>query len=68
MDSGSMIASEVVGGLLTMVFSLIPLVLVLLALKWLYESKKSLAEISAALKELKEQMPAGNPSREDDHE
>ena len=40
---------ELVWALGVAVFSIAPLVLALLAVKWLYESKKSLAEISASL-------------------
>lgn len=50
---------ELVWTLGVAVFSIAPLVLALLAVKWLYESKKSLAEISASLNEVKAQIAAG---------
>lgn len=50
------------------VFSIAPLVLLLLVVKWLYESKKSLAEISAALKDIKAEVSAGKRSTENEHE
>ncbi len=49
-------------------FSIAPLVLLLLVVKWLYESKKSLAEISAALKDIKAEVSAGKRSTENEHE
>lgn len=59
---------ELVWTLGVAVFSIAPLVLVLLAVKWLYESKKSLAEISASLNEVKAQIAAGKRSMENEHE
>ena len=59
---------ELVWTLGVVVFSIAPLVLALLAAKWLYESKKSLAEISASLKEVKAQIAAGKRSTENEHE
>lgn len=50
---------ELVWTLGVAVFSIAPLVLLLLVVKWLYESKKSLAEISASLNEVKAQIAAG---------
>ena len=50
------------------VFSIAPRVLALLAEKWLYETKKSLAEISASLNEVKAQIAAGKRSMENEHE
>ena len=49
-------------------FSIAPLVLALLAVKWLYESKKSLAEIATTLKELKADAAAGKSSMENEYE
>ncbi len=45
-----------------------PLVLLLLISKWLYESKKSLAEILATLKGIKADAAAGKSSTECEHE
>ena len=59
---------ELVWTLGVAVFSIAPLVLALLAVKWLYESKKSLAEISASLNEVKAQIAAGKRSMENKHE
>lgn len=59
---------ELVWTLGVAVFSIAPLVLALLAVKWLYESKKSLAEISASLNEVKAQIAAGKRSTENEHE
>lgn len=59
---------ELVWALGVAVFSIAPLVLALLAVKWLYESKKSLAEISASLNEVKAQIAAGKSSMENEHE
>lgn len=59
---------ELVWTLGVAVFSIAPLVLALLAVKWLYESKKSLAEISASLNEVKVQIAAGKRSTENEHE
>ncbi len=59
---------ELVWTLGVAVFSIAPLVLALLAVKWLYESKKSLAEISASLNEVKAQIAAGKRSMENEHE
>lgn len=59
---------ELVWTLGVAVFSIAPLVLALLAVKWLYESKKSLAEISASLNEVKAQITAGKRSTENEHE
>ena len=59
---------ELVWTLGVAVFSIAPLVLALLAVKWLYESKKSLAEISASLNEVKAQIAAGKSSMENEHE
>lgn len=59
---------ELVWTLGVAVFSIAPLVLALLAVKWLYESKKSLAEISASLNEVKAQIAAGKRSMENGHE
>ena len=59
---------ELVWALGVAVFSIAPLVLALLAMKWLYESKKSLAEISASLNEVKAQIAAGKSSMENEHE
>ena len=59
---------ELVWTLGVAVFSIAPLVLLLLAVKWLYESKKSLAEISAALKDIKAEVSAGKRSTENEHE
>lgn len=59
---------ELVWTLGVAVFSIAPLVLALLAVKWLYESKKSLAEISASLNEVKTQIAAGKRSTENEHE
>ena len=53
--------------LLYAVFSLVPIIMLCFAMKWLYESKKSLAEISADMKEIKEQLTVGDPSRKSDH-
>ena len=58
---------ELVWTLGVAVFSIAPLVLALLAVKWLYESKKSLAEISASLNEVKAQIAAGKRSTENEH-
>lgn len=49
-------------------FSIAPLVLLLLMVKWLYESKKSLAEISATLKDIKAEVSVGKSSMENEHE
>ncbi len=59
---------ELVWTLGVAVFSIAPLVLALLAVKWLYESKKSLAEISASLNEVKAQIATGKRSTENEHE
>lgn len=59
---------ELVWTLGVAVFSIAPLVLLLLVVKWLYESKKSLAEISAALKDIKAEVSAGKRSTENEHE
>lgn len=59
---------ELVWTLGVAVFSIAPLVLALLAVKWLYESKKSLAEISASLNEVKAQIAVGKRSTENEHE
>ena len=59
---------ELVWTLGVAVFSIAPLVLFLLVVKWLYESKKSLAEISTTLKELKAEISAGKTSMENEHE
>lgn len=59
---------ELVWTLGVAVFSIAPLVLALLAVKWLYESKKSLAEISASLNEVKAQIAPGKRSTENEHE
>lgn len=59
---------ELVWTLGVAVFSIAPLVLALLAVKWLYESKKSLAEISASLNEVKAQIAEGKRSTENEHE
>ena len=59
---------ELVWTLGVAVFSIAPLVLLLLVAKWLYESKKSLAEISAALKDIKAEVSAGKSSMENEHE
>lgn len=53
---------------LSIVFYLGPFVLLLLVVKWLYDSKKSLAEISMTLKELKAEVSAGKTSTENEHE
>ena len=60
--------TELVWTLGVAVFSIAPLVLFLLVVKWLYESKKSLAEISTTLKELKAEISAGKTSMENEHE
>ena len=36
--------------------------------KWLHESKKSLAEISATLKDIKAEVSVGKSSMENEHE
>lgn len=59
---------ELVWTLGVAVFSIAPLALLLLVVKWLYESKKSLAEISAALKDIKAEVSAGKRSTENEHE
>lgn len=59
---------ELVWTLGVAVFSIAPLVLFLLVVKWLYESKKSLVEISTTLKELKAEVSAGKTSTENEHE
>ena len=59
---------ELVWTLGVAVFSIAPLVLALLAVKWLYESKKSLEEISDSLNEVKAQIAAGKRSMENEHE
>lgn len=59
---------ELVWTLGVAVFSIAPLVLLLLVVKWLYESKKSLTEISAALKDIKAEVSAGKRSTENEHE
>lgn len=53
---------------LSIVFYLGPFVLLLLVVKWLYDSKKSLAEISMTLRELKAEVSAGKTSTENEHE
>ena len=50
------------------VFTIGPFVLMLLVVKWLYESKKSLAEISSTLKDIKEEVSSGKSSMEKEHE
>ena len=59
---------ELVWTLEVAVFSIAPLVLLLLMVKWLYESKKSLAEISATLKDIKAEVSVGKSSMENEHE
>lgn len=59
---------EIIWMLGVLVFTVGPLVLFLLVVKWLYESKKSLAEISTTLKELKAEVSAGKTSMENEHE
>lgn len=59
---------ELVWTLGVAVFSIAPLVLLLLVVKWLYESKKSLAEISATLKDIRAEISAGKSSMENEHE
>lgn len=59
---------EIIWTLGTLVFTIGPFVLILLGVKWLYESKKSLVEISTTLKELKAEVSAGKTSMENDHE
>lgn len=59
---------EIIWMLGVLVFTIAPLVLLLLVVKWLYESKKSLAEISAALKDIKAEVSAGKSSMENEHE
>lgn len=60
--------AELVWTLGVVAFTIAPLVLLLLVVKWLYESKKSLAEISASLNEVKAQIAAGKRSTENEHE
>ena len=59
---------ELVWTLGVAVFSIAPLVLLLFVVKWLYESKKSLAEISATLKDIKAEVSTGKSSMENEHE
>ena len=59
---------ELVWTLGVAVFSIAPLVLFLLMVKWLYESKKSLAEISATLKDIKAEVSVGKSSMENEYE
>ena len=59
---------EIIWMLGVLVFTIGPLVLFLLVVKWLYDSKKSLAEISMTLKELKAEVSAGKTSTENEHE
>lgn len=54
--------------LLSILFYLGPLVLLLLVVKWLYDSKKSLAEISMTLKDIKAEVSLGKTSTENEHE
>lgn len=59
---------EIIWMLGVLVFTIGPFVLMLLAVKWLYESKKSLSEIATTLKELKAGDAAGKRSTENEHE
>ena len=59
---------ELVWTLGVAVFSIAPFVLMLLVVKWLYESKKSLTEISATLKDIRAEILAGKSSMEKEHE
>lgn len=60
--------AELVWTLGVVAFSIAPLVLLLLVVKWLYESKKSLADISATLKDVRVEISAGKSSMENEHE
>lgn len=59
---------EIIWILGVLVFTIGPFVLMLLVVKWLYESKKSLAEISSTLKDIKEEVSSGKSSMEKEHE
>lgn len=59
---------EIIWMLGVLVFTLGPFILLLLVVKWLYQSKKSLAEISATLKDIKAEVSAGKTSTENEHE
>ena len=59
---------EIIWMLGVLVFTIGPFVLMLLVVKWLYESKKSLAEISSTLKDIKEEVSSGKSSMEKEHE
>lgn len=59
---------EIIWILGVLVFTIGPFVLMLLVVKWLYESKKSLAEISSTLKDIKEEVSSGKSSMENEHE
>ena len=48
----TLVVQQVVGLLLWLATAIVPLVVLILVVKWLYESKKSLAEIPSVLNEL----------------
>lgn len=59
---------DVIAGLLAIVFYLLPFVLVLLIVKWLYESKKSLERIDRNLEGINAALQAGSQVKGSEHE
>ena len=59
---------DVIAGLLAIVFYLLPFVLVLLIVKWLYDSKKSLERIERNLEGVKSALPVGSQVKGSEHE
>lgn len=59
---------EAIAGLFAIAFYLLPFVLVLLIVKWLYDSKKSLERIERNLEGIKSALPVGSQVKGSEHE